>query len=168
MTEGAYSEETLPAHGLLEFAMAPIVFLCLLFQHFADTLVRMKRVRRAQMEARINFREHWEGLRLNEWLMAQIIGEGARRLIAGEALDLHTIPATADIPESFAAPCPSSAREMHRRFTALAAFHADPETVIRRRAVRITREIACAPRDDAAPSCVAHPAHAPARVLAPP
>jgi len=124
------------APSLFELALAPLVWLCLLFQHFAGRHASLRKMRRVR-EARRDFREHWPGLRQSEWLMAQIIAEGARRLLAHADIGLDCIPCIAEPPEWFAPEGPRDALAMHRRMLALARFHADPIAVIRRRAHEI-------------------------------
>src|SRR5262249_4796861 len=62
--------------------------------------------------------------------------EGARRILAGEPLDLANLMIGMP-PEDLLWNPPRSAIAMHLRFEAIARFHADPEAAIRRYAARI-------------------------------
>jgi hypothetical protein len=135
MTHEAHiEEETRPS--LIELALTPLVLLCLWLQRFARWTVTLKQARKAQLANCIPA-EHWPGLRKCEWLMAQTLAGGARQLLAGEDLDFDAILAVEEPPEHYGGPCPRDAWEMNRRFAALAAFHADPASAVRRHAARI-------------------------------
>jgi hypothetical protein len=145
MTQAAHIEdETRPS--LIGLALAPLVLLCLWFTQWAERLQQLKATRRACIARNAaRFDELWPQLRLNEWMQAQILSEGVRRLPAGEDLDLDSIPAMTEIPDSFQPLRPRSARDFHRRAIALAAFHADPAEATRRAAARIRAPRAAAP-----------------------
>lgn len=145
MTPRADQSETVRGPGLIGRALAPLWRMCLWVQSFAARAASLRRIRRTHRCA-ATWRESWPGLRRCEWLMRQIIGEGARRLLAGEDIGLDTIPVFPDPPEDFEPACPRDPWEMNRRMIALANFHADPPGAIRRHAARLARAIAGAAR----------------------
>src|SRR5262249_58740800 len=69
--------------------------------------------------------------------------EGARRILAGEPLDLASLMIGMP-PQDLLWNPPRSAIAMHLRFEAIARFHADPEAAIRRYAARIAVRAAIA------------------------
>jgi hypothetical protein len=73
---------------------------------------------------------------LAEWHIRSLTAFGIEALLSGQELDVHELAMVPDPPEDFGA-MPASALEMHRRFEAIARFHADPERYIRRAAKRI-------------------------------
>ncbi|MEQ1784653.1 MAG: hypothetical protein ABMA14_25175 [Hyphomonadaceae bacterium] len=87
-----------------------------------------------------NWRDHWANLRQLEWMREQILGDCARRLLAGETLDAESnfIPTT-DPPADYGGPCPRTPFDMNRRFLAIARFNADPEAAILEHVRRIAK-----------------------------
>jgi hypothetical protein len=124
-------------HGLslTELMMLPVILLWLTFQAFAQQVVKLKELRRTRPMP-INWQAHWANLRLAEWHIRELTASGIEQIVSGKELDLRQLVMDIDPPEEFGQ-MPASALEMHRRFEAIARFHADPERHIRRAAQRI-------------------------------
>jgi hypothetical protein len=121
--------------SLSELMMLPVILLWLTFQAFAQHVVKLKQLRRTRPLPK-SWREHWANLRLAEWHIRELTASGVEQICSGKELDLHQLSMDPDPLEDFGQ-MPASAWEMHRRFEAIAGFHADPERYIRRAARRI-------------------------------
>ncbi len=104
-----------------------------------EQITKLKRIRHTT-RFKANWRDHWQNLRQLEWLRDQILGDCARRLLAGETLDAESdfIPST-DPPADYGGLCPRTPFDMNRRFLAIARFNADPESAILEHVRRIAR-----------------------------
>ncbi len=118
---------------------APLAMLIAWLVRIFDQITRIKRIRHTT-RFKANWRDHWQNLRQLEWMRDQILGDCARRLLAGETLDDESdfIPST-DPPADYGGPCPRTPYEMNRRFLAIARFNADPESAIREHVRRIAK-----------------------------
>ena len=158
--------------------MLPFILFQMICAIFAGHLDCLKEMRRGKLPA--NWQDHLERLRDAEWPVLVVLAEGARRILAGQNLTLTGIPLD-DPPADQIWSAPTSAWQTHLRIEALARFHSDPETYVRRHARRIAARAAarrfglivadiwlvfvCVPSVRAAP--VSAPA-APERIRAPP
>ncbi len=126
--------------------MLPILLFQIMAALFTDYAHKLKRLRRRKPPRSRKWQSCYADLCRCEYSIDVILAEGARRLLAGQPLDLESIvipPPPSDWrPESM----PRSAHDMSLRFEATALFHADPEAFIRRHAARI---LAKAKRDAA-------------------
>jgi hypothetical protein len=120
---------------LSQLWMLPILLLSVIFSVFADYADKLKEKRRTRPLPK-TWKEHWPNLRQAEWHIRELTASGIEQILSGKDLDLHQLSMDPDPPEDFGA-MPASACEMHRRFEAIARFHADPEKHIRRAAQRI-------------------------------
>jgi hypothetical protein len=136
MNASAITSEQETGLSLSELMMLPVILLWLTFQAFAQHVVKLKELRRTRPLPK-TWREHWPNLRLAEWHIRELTASGIEQICSGKDLDLHQLSMDPDPPEDFGLE-PASALEMHRRFEAIARFHADPERYIRRAAQRIT------------------------------
>jgi hypothetical protein len=121
--------------SLKELIMLPVILLWLTLQAFAQHAVKLKELRRTRPMPR-NWQEHWSNLRLAEWHVQELTASGIAQLLSGGELDLGQLSMIPDPPGAFGQ-MPASAWEMHRRFEAIARFHAEPERYIRRAARRV-------------------------------
>jgi hypothetical protein len=126
--------------------MLPILLLQMMAAVFLGHAARLKRLRRRPPRTNKWTTCYWD-LRLCEWSIEVVLAEGARRLLAGNPIDLDSIRIPPP-PETWLPAMPRSARDMSLRFEATARFHADPESFIRRHAARIAAQA----RRDAEPS----------------
>lgn len=111
------------------------------FAGHADKLKAMRRRVRAMPEAWTDF---IPGLLTAEWHIRSLTASGVEILMSGQELDIRDLVLTEDMPSGYQLPIPASAWEAHRRMEAIARFHADPETFIRRQAQRLAKRIAAA------------------------
>jgi hypothetical protein len=123
--------------------MLPLILLQMICAWFADERQALKRLRDRTPRGDL-WREHYWSLRQCEWDIRVMLAEGARRILAGEAIDLPAILIPPP-PEGWRPAMPQSSRAMCLRFEDVAAFHADPEAFITRHAARLKRR-----RDDEA------------------
>ena len=135
MNASAITSEKETGLSLTELMMLPVILVWLTFQAFAQHVAKLKEKRRTK-PLPINWQEHWPNLRQAEWHIRQLTASGVEQIFSGHDLDLHQLVMDPDPPEDFGQ-MPASAWEMHRRFEAIARFHADPERYIRRAAERI-------------------------------
>jgi hypothetical protein len=135
MTAREITSEPETGLSLKELMLLPVILLWLTFQVFARHVVTLKQMRRTR-PLPINWREHYERLRIVEWRIRELTTSGVEQILSGRELDLTDLWGKPDPPEDFGA-MPASAWEMHRRFEAIARVHADPERYIRRAAERI-------------------------------
>jgi len=135
MTTTADPREEETGLSLSELMMLPVILLWMTFQVFARHVAKLKELRRTRPLPR-TWREHWPNLRKAEWHIQELTASGVAQILVRQELDLSNLFMNPDPPEAFGA-MPASAWEMHRRFEAIARFHADPERYIRRAAWRI-------------------------------
>ena len=116
--------------------MLPLVLFQMICGFFSNeqTFIRQHR---GKHSVPTDWESHIPGLLEAEWAIAAIKAEGARRLLAGEAIDFNSIPIPP--PPGDWQPLVKDAADLLRRFEAVASFHSDPETFIRRHAERLVR-----------------------------
>jgi hypothetical protein len=143
MTNGTRTleeERKVEAHDgfdLSQLWLLPLLLLAqvlAVFAGHADKLKAMRRRVRAMPEAWTDF---IPGLLTAEWHIRSLTASGVEILMSGQELDIRDLVLTEDMPSGYQLPIPASAWEAHRRMEAIARFHADPETFIRRQAKRI-------------------------------
>ena len=119
--------------------LAPLAMFITWLVRIFEQITKLKRIRHTT-RFKANWRDHWQNLRQLEWLRDQILGDCARRLLAGETLDAESdfIPST-DPPADYGGPCPRTPFDMNRRFLAIARFNADPESAILEHVRRIAK-----------------------------
>ena len=119
-----------------QLCMLPLVLFHMICGFFSNeqTLIRQHR---GKHSVPTDWESHIPGLLEAEWAIAAIKAEGARRLLAGEAIDFNSIPIPP--PPGDWQPLVKDAADLLRRFEIVASFHADPETFIRRNAERLVR-----------------------------
>ena len=116
--------------------MLPLVLFQMICGFFSNEQAFI-REHRSKRSVPTDWESHIPGLLEAEWAIAAIKAEGARRLLAGEAIDFNSIPIPP--PPGDWQPLVKDAADLLRRFEAVAGFHADPETFIRRHAERLVR-----------------------------
>jgi hypothetical protein len=109
-----------------------------------DYVAKFKRVRHTH-RFKPNWRDSWQGLRQCEWLRDQLIAQGLRQLLNGDALQLDDTQITITPPADFGGPCPRTPFEMNRRFLAIARWAANPEAIIRERFKRLATRLGIDP-----------------------
>jgi hypothetical protein len=102
-----------------------------------NAIAKLKRVKRTT-KFKANWRDHFGGLRETEWHVAQMLAQGAARLLSGKTLD-DADYVSLPMPPDFGGPCPRTPYAMNLRFLKLAHFMRDPERYIRRHAARIAK-----------------------------
>ncbi len=119
--------------------LAPLAMFITWLVRIFEQITKLIRIRHTT-RFKANWRDHWQNLRQLEWLRDQILGDCARRLLAGETLDAESdfIPST-DPPADYGGPCPRTPFDMNRRFLAIARFNADPESAILEHVRRIAK-----------------------------
>jgi hypothetical protein len=119
----------------LKLWMLPLILfqmICSFFGNERDFI----REHRKKHSSLANWEDHILDLVEAEWNIDALKAEGARRLLAGEPLDFSTIRIPP--PPDDWQPLVKDAADLLRRFEAVASFHTDPETFIRRHAARIS------------------------------
>jgi hypothetical protein len=116
--------------------MLPLLLLAHFLAIFADYADKLKALRRTR-PLPDTWPEHIPNLLLAEWHIRSLTASGVEVLLAGGELDLLNLVMVPEPPPDVHAPAPLSALDVHRRFEAVARFHADPERYIRRQAARI-------------------------------
>jgi len=118
----------------LKLWMLPLILFQMICSFFGNErdFIRDHRRKRSSLT---NWEDHILDLVEAEWNIDALKAEGARRLLAGEPLDFSTIRIPA--PPDDWQPVVKDAADLMRRFEAVASFHSDPETFIRRHAARI-------------------------------
>ena len=111
--------------------MLPLVLFQMICGFFSNEQTFLHEHRRKR-SAPADWQDHIPGLLETEWAIAAIKAEGARRVLAGAAIDFNTIPIPP--PPGDWQPLVKDAADLLRRFEAVASFHADPEKFIRRHA----------------------------------
>lgn len=150
------------AHGfdLSQLWLMPLLVLAhilAVFAGHADKLKAMRRRVKAMPEA---WRDLIPGLLIAEWHIRSLTASGIEILLSGEELDIRDLIHQEAMPPGYQLPTPKSAWEAHRRMEAIARFHADPETFIRRQAQRLAQHIAQAGRVQATdPATTIFPPH---------
>jgi hypothetical protein len=126
------AEDTRPE---LKLWMLPLILLAMICSFFSNEreFIRDHRKKRSTLT---NWEDHILDLVEAEWNIDALKAEGARRLLAGEPLDFSTIRIPP--PPDDWQPLVTDAADLLRRFEAVAGFHSDPETFIRRHAARIS------------------------------
>jgi len=119
----------------LKLWMLPLILVAMICSFFANErdFIRDHRKKRSPLT---NWEDHILDLVEAEWNIDALKAEGARRLLAGEPIDFSTIRIPP--PPDDWQPLVHDAADLMRRFEAVASFHADPETYIRRHAARIS------------------------------
>ena len=116
--------------------MLPLVLFQMICGFFSNEQAFLHEHRRTR-SVPTDWESHIPGLLEAEWAIAAIKAAGARRLLAGAAIDFNSIPIPP--PPGDWQPLVKDAADLLRRFEAVAGFHADPETFIRRHAERLVR-----------------------------
>jgi hypothetical protein len=126
------AEDTRPE---LKLWMLPLILFQMICSFFTNErqFIRDHRRKRSSLT---NWEDHILDLVEAEWNIDALKAEGARRLLAGDPLDFQTIRIPP--PPDDWQPLVQDAADLLRRFEAVAGFHADPETYIRRHAARIS------------------------------
>jgi hypothetical protein len=137
---------TADGFALSDLWLLPVLLLGQMFALFSRHLARLKAMRRSR-RAPANWRDFYWDLRAAEWPIHVLLAEGARQILAGQRLDLASIPFDPEPPDSFQPSMPRSALAMHRRIEDTARFNADPEAYVRRHAERIRARICDCSRD---------------------
>ena len=114
--------------------MLPLILFQMICGFFSNEQTFLHEHRRKRSAPK-DWEDHIPGLLEAEWAIAAIKAEGARRLLAGEAIDFNSIPIPP--PPGDWQPLVTDAADLLRRFEAVASFHADPEAFIRRHAERL-------------------------------
>jgi hypothetical protein len=109
-----------------------------------DYVARFKRIRHTH-RFKPNWRDSWQGLRQCEWLRDQLIAQGLRQLLNGDAFQLDDTQITITPPADYGGPCPRTPFDMNRRFLAIARWAADPEAIIRVRFKRLATRLGIDP-----------------------
>jgi hypothetical protein len=109
-----------------------------------DYVARFKRIRHTH-RFKPNWRDSWQGLRQCEWLRDQLIAQGLRQLLNGDALQLDDTQINLTPPADYGGPCPRTPFDMNRRFLAIARWAADPEAIIRERFKRLATRLGIDP-----------------------
>ena len=87
-----------------------------------------------------NWKDHWEGLRQLEWRWDQMLAFSAAHVLAGNSLDEDAgLELVMDVPTDYGRPCPSTPREMNRRFILIQRLRLDPDKYILRHIRRIAK-----------------------------
>jgi hypothetical protein len=131
--------------------MMPLLLMQVICQLFSQHLTKLKEMRRSRPLPK-DWRAVYPLLREAEWPVHVLMSEGARRLLAGDPLDLHAVPFEPEPPATFQPPFPSSAVAMHQRIEATARFNARPESYVRRHAARIGTRGAESESDESGPA----------------
>ena len=137
MTHAADNQEEQKDPGLAGLVlMLPILVLMMVFAAVAQSLDRLKQLRRTRpMPA--TWRDMFDQLRTSEWHIHQLLANGTRQLFETGDIDLNTLAIFQDVPDDFVWPEPKSAFALHLRMEGLARFFSDPVAYIRRNAERI-------------------------------
>ena len=135
MTHAAHIAEEDVKLELSQLWMLPLILFQMICSFFANER-RFIRDHRRKRSSLTNWEDHILDLVEAEWNIDALKAEGARRLLAGDPLDFQTIRIPP--PPDDWQPLVQDAADLLRRFEAVAGFHADPETYIRRHAARIS------------------------------
>ena len=131
--------ESRDGFDLAQLWLLPLLLLAqilALFAGHADTLKAMRPRVKAMPEA---WKDFIPDLLIGEWHIRTLTASGIKILLSGKELDLRDLTYQDEMPPGYQLPIPRSAWEAHRRMEAIARFHADPETFIRRQVQRIAR-----------------------------
>jgi hypothetical protein len=120
----------------------PILLLQVMLETFAGHAVQLKALRKRK-PAPADWSLHVENLRIAEWASRAYIAGHARRLLAGEAIDLADarVPIA---PPDWRRPEPRSMSELILRFEALTRLHANPMRAIERYVRRLAATVRAA------------------------
>ena len=141
--------------------MLPLILFRMICDFFQDEKAALKRLRHRTPKTGAWQAHYWD-LRVCEWRIRIVLAEGAKRLLAGETIDLSSL-VVPPMPEDWLPPMPASSRAMCLRFEDVANFHADPEAFIRRHAQRLAAQAdrPAAPPAAAVPAASANAASLP-------
>jgi hypothetical protein len=114
--------------------MIPLLLLAQIRAAFSNHAQRVKALRGRELGG--DPEQRWQELRQCEWLMRFFLSRNARRLLAGEAIDLADRRAPW-APADWTPPRPKTDDELCLRFAFLARIWSDPERYIRRMARRM-------------------------------
>jgi len=133
----AETEETDTTLSWDQLWMLPLILFHVICELFSNHVAHFKQLRRTRPMPK-GWEELIEPLREAEWPVVSLRTEGARRILAGQPLDLASIVLTDPDPGQGWTE-PRSAQAVHLRTLYVLKFTSNPEPYIRRHAARIAR-----------------------------
>ena len=122
--------------GAAEHRLSPLEAFVAWVASLIATLTGMKR----RKVFPTNWKDHWAGLRQLEWCWDQTLAFSAAHVLAGKSLDEDAgFQLVMDVPADYGRPCPSTPREMNRRFILIQRLRLDPDKYILRHIRRIAK-----------------------------